>query len=169
MQSQKTPALKTVFSDVLADLAFMCADDQEAEPTNNEQWLATSIDYNGPMTGALRLVCTRAFAVQLAANLLGIDASDDSARQESDDAVRELTNILCGQFVTAVHGSEDVFNLTIPEVVELSETPDFEKPCAAPVEASLLFVNGQRLQLLHRPGERESQAQQSPTRGVNAC
>lgn len=158
MQDQETSKLTTILSEVLANLAFVCADDQGVDPPAGERWLATTIRYKGPVAGSLRLICTRGFAVQVAAILLGIDPSDDLARQESDDAVKEFMNILCGQLVTAVHGTEDVYNLTIPEVVELSAVPEFGTRCETPAEESLLSVNGEPVQLFHVPETGTSQA-----------
>ena len=59
-------------------------------------------------------------------------------------------NIVCGQLITAVHGTEAVFDLTIPELRELAETPSFPADCGP--HSSTLFVEGQRLHLRYEPG-----------------
>ncbi len=123
---QKTPTLKAIFSEVLANLAFMFTDDEPQADNSGQQWFETVIEYEGPHKGSLRLRCTRDFAVLLAANLLGIDPEDGVAQDQCDDATREFMNIVCGQFVTAMHGPDDVYNLSIPQMSELPETPDLE-------------------------------------------
>lgn len=125
MKPLTTTTLTTVFSDVLGNLAFLFADDEQADPSPAAIWLETTISYCGPATGTLRLQCNGEFAILLAANLLGIDPGDDDAELKAPDAVMEFMNIVCGQFVTAMHGTEDVFDLTIPAVRTLDQMPDF--------------------------------------------
>lgn len=156
MQDQKTATLALIFSEVLANLAFMFTDEDPGDPPAGDVWLETTIAYSGPVSGTLRLRCTRDFSTRLAANLLGTDPGDRDAEQSASDAVKELMNILCGQFITAAHGAEEVFSLTIPEIVELSETPDLTagEGATAPlqgVETSAVSVDGQFVQLSHLP------------------
>jgi hypothetical protein len=146
MQPQTTPTLTTVLSDVLADLAFMFCDGGEYSEQPGESWLETSISYSGRVSGELHLTCTRAFAEQLAQNLLGIESGEEISQQVSTDAVQEFMNVICGQFVTAAHGTEDVFNLSIPIVSELDGQPFVED---SGDDSAQLSVDGQWLQLRH--------------------
>jgi len=149
MQQQQTATLTTIFSEVLANLAFMFSDDEPAETPPGEVWLETTIGYQGPKSGNLCFWCTRSFSVLLAANLLGIDPDDADAESKADDAVKEFMNIICGQLVTALHGAEEVFQLSIPEIRELPESPELlDEPGA---EESTLSVEGQRVHLAYAP------------------
>jgi len=110
---------------VLADLAFMFTDEvgepppqDDADPTG-PVLLETTISYHGPTSGTLTLRCPHEFAVLLAANLLGVDPEDEDSSRKARDAVGEFMNIVCGQFITAVHGTEQVFDLTLPQTREL--------------------------------------------------
>ena len=87
----------------------------------------------------------------LAANLLGTDPMDDDAKSKANDAVKEFMNIVCGQFITASHGTEDVFDLTIPQIRELPEPPDLAEDDGDRI--TTLLVEGHPLQLSHEPGE----------------
>ncbi len=149
MQDQKTTTLTTVLCEVLANLAFMFTDDGEFDPPMGERWLETAISYEGPVSGSLRLTCTGTFATQLAANLLGVESGKETTEQESNDAVKEFMNVICGQYLTAAYGTEDVFNLTIPEVLERSTTPVLGDPEEASQDMAILSVDGQWMQLLH--------------------
>ncbi len=149
MQDQKISTLTTVLSDVLANLAFMFTDDGEFEAPVGERWLETSIGYDGPVSGTLQLNCTEPFAVQMAGNLLGMDSDGELTEQESMDAIKEFMNVLCGQYVTAAYGTEDVFNLTIPEVLELPSTPCLDSPEGYSEDSALLSVDGQWIQVVH--------------------
>ena len=151
MQDQATQTLTTIFSEVLADLAFMFTEQEPSEVVPGEGWLETTIGYSGTSTGVLRLRCAHEFSIQLAANLLGLDPDDAEIEHGAHDAVKEFMNIVCGQFTTAAYGIDDVFNLTIPQVVELSESPELQNGDEA--DASLLFVDGQFVQLAHLPDQ----------------
>ncbi|HOA74617.1 MAG TPA: chemotaxis protein CheX [Phycisphaerae bacterium] len=149
MELTTTRTLTAIFSEVLANLAFLFTDDEETEPALGEVWLETSISYHGPVSGTLRFRCTRSFCELLAANLLGIDPDDEAAARQSEDAVREFMNIVCGQFVTSMHGSDDVYNLSIPHTVELPETPDLADDGGK--TSSTLSVDHHVVQLIYEP------------------
>lgn len=150
MAQTQTTKLKEIFSEVLADLAFMFTDDEDADLAPGEVWLETSISYEGPNKGTLHFRCAREFTLTLAANLLGVDPEDDEAQLKADDAVKEFMNIVCGQFVTNVFGSHDVYNLSIPTCVELTETPDVQRQNDDDSRATL-SVNEGLVQLVHVP------------------
>ncbi len=128
-----TPDLTTVVMDVLGDLAFMVSDDGRNELPAGTIWMQGEIGYKGSAQGTLRCWCTRAFAAQLAANLLGIEPNAAEAQIGAEDAVKEFMNVLCGQLVTLWHGTADVYTLSIPTVCECTEAPadlDPESPTA---------------------------------------
>lgn len=156
MPQQTSVTLTTIFSEVLANLAFMFTDEEQVDLSPADTWLETVISYRGPVAGTLRFRCTTDFSVLLAANLLGIDAQDDEADAKARDAVKEFMNIVCGQLVTALYGSEKVFDLTIPQIAELAEAPDLH--AAGKVDASTLSVDGFLVQLAHIRGEECSSA-----------
>jgi CheY-specific phosphatase CheX len=147
MREQRAATLATIFSDVLADLAFMFTDDEHAESAINDPWLETHIGYRGPVNGDLRFRCTRAFTVLLAANLLGVDPDGLTGEEHADDAAKEFMNIVCGQLVTAMHGTDEVFNLTIPVICPLDSAPDLSMDDGE--KSSTLSVEGFRVQLVY--------------------
>ncbi len=147
MPNLKPATLATIFSEVLANLAFMFTEEEPADPEAGDLWFETAISYEGPSRGTLRLRCSSAFTVKLAANLLGVDVEESQAENQAEDAVKEFMNILCGQFVTAVHGTVDIYNLTIPQMAPLTEMPDLGLPDSP--ERTTLSVDGHRLQLVY--------------------
>ena len=114
-----TSVLAETISGVLEVQAFMVA--EVCEPAEVEEpvdaCLSTSISFNGPISGTLGLIFSGELCVELAANVLGLEAeeieSDDAA-----DALKELINVVCGQFLTSFYGSDTVFKLSIPQVEE---------------------------------------------------
>ncbi|UCG17278.1 MAG: chemotaxis protein CheX [Phycisphaerales bacterium] len=153
MQEQKTASLAAVVSEVLQNLAFMFTDFYDAEVSSKDIWLETEIGYTGPARGTLRFHCNREFTTLLAANLLGTDPESVDSPAKANDAAKEFVNILCGQLITALHGTEDVFDLTIPRLRELPETPDFTAsgdPQSDNVQSASFSVQGHRMHVLHR-------------------
>ncbi len=149
MQNQTTTTLTRVLSDILAELAFMFTDEGDINAPTGECWLKTTIGYEGSTDGLLRLTCPWSFADQLAANMLGLESTDRANEQESIDAIKEFMNVVCGQYITAAYGVEDVFHLTIPEVVETSTTPNLADSTDSSENKTRVSVNGQWLELSH--------------------
>lgn len=146
--SNKSDLLQVV-TDVLGDLAFMASDDECPDLGAGTVWMQGEIQYYGPQTGTLRCWCTRDFAVELAANLLGIEPEEGEAMVAAEDALREFMNVLCGQVVTAWHGTEAVYNLSIPKVCECMEAPraidaNADASCQIAVAGEPLFFTHHR-------------------------
>ena len=151
MQQHKIATLGTIFSEVLADLAFMFTEEQQSEPAANYDWLETRIGYRGPDCGNLRFRCPAQLCVRLAANLLGIDPNDGHAAGVSQDAAKEFMNVVCGHFVTTTYGTEKVFNLTIPETRPMDQPPDLW--VADGEQIATVAVDGFPIQLEYRQCE----------------
>lgn len=139
-------AIGTLMCEVLGTLAFMIRDDDTPLKTAEGPWITAEITYQGPINGRLRLWTTRAFANELAANLLGIDTNDPEAEDAINDAVREFMNVVCGQLVTAWYGSEAIFNLGIPAAWSLVELP---AEVTNDANVTRLSVSGQPLLVVH--------------------
>ena len=150
-QMTETPALESVVTDVLGDLAFMVSEDSVSEARTDTIWLHGRIEYEGPIRGEVSCWCTREFALQLAANLLGVEPDAGDALVATEDAFSEYLNVLCGHLVTRWHGTEAVFNLTIPEVVECEAAPELaalnvDQKCSLVVDGECLYAAHAELQ-----------------------
>ncbi len=143
------PDLRTVLTNVLGDLAFMITDDEQVELVPGTIWMCGEVSYVGPVTGTVRCWCSRSLATQLAANLLGIEPEVGEAQIAAEDALCEFLNVLCGQLVTAWHGTESVFNLTIPKVTECIDPP---RPAEGAHGACQLAIDGEPLYCTHESG-----------------
>ncbi len=151
MQEQKAATLATIFSEVLADLAFMFTDDEDfSEVDSSDPWLETKIGYRGAKNGDLIFRCTRSFTKLLASNLLGVD-QDQASDEQANDAAKEFMNIVCGQLVTAMHGTDDVYNLTIPAIERMKTSPDLSLDDGD--YASTISVENHSVQLVYSPTE----------------
>lgn len=137
--------------DVLGDLAFMVTDDGAPDLLPGTVWMHGRIHYAGPAAGTLECWCTREFATRLAANLLGLEPGDGEAQVRAPDALREFMNVLCGQTVTTWHGTEHVFDLSIPEVTECVDAPAL--PIGEQSDRGRLSVEGEPLLFVHTVSE----------------
>ena len=123
MVTETETTLTTVVSDVLEHQAFMFVD--ECPKTELEQDAGASLHvtmgFEGPVSGSIGMAVPRTMCVELAANILGVEPDDDFAVEGAPDAFQELLNVVCGQLLTSLYGSEPVFHLSIPRVEEIGE------------------------------------------------
>ena len=131
-------ALARLVVDALERTAFVLADpsdDPEALPAADT---FAQIDFHGPASGQVELRASRNFARNLAASILGSDASNISDLQ-SEEALRELANIVGGSIITALGGSDCRFSLGLPRLGRATPTGT-ETAC-------ILDAEGQRLEV----------------------
>jgi Chemotaxis phosphatase CheX len=125
-------------SRILGEAAFIFTDnlDLSARPGHGT-WDAdgVSLQFFGPQSGELRMWVSKGFACYAAANMLGMDADSDDARdyarRKGTDALKELLNMIVGNFITAAYGDKPVFELGLPKNIsrEMMEK-DFSIPDA---------------------------------------
>ena len=115
-----------VFCDVFESLSCMFGEaivlvEVDSE---SESFINVSISYKGNRAGAVFLIVSDETAKILTYNILGIDEDEEDLPSESYmDALKELLNTICGQFITSMFGDEPVFDLTVPEtkIISLDE------------------------------------------------
>ena len=129
--------------EALERTAFVLADPCEDPETLAPAELHARIDFRGPEIGSVDLGATRAFARNLAASLLGTDASDVTDEQ-SEEALRELANILGGSVITRLGGTDCQFLLGLPQ---LGATQSDERSSAT---QCTLDAEGERLDITCR-------------------
>jgi hypothetical protein len=117
MESTRDIATQTV-SRILGDAAFIFTDalTREARPSP-EEWEAEgiSLKFIGQPSGEVRMWVGSDFACIAAANMLGIDTGSEEAKQKGIDALKELLNMVVGNFMTAAYGEQLVFTLGLPQ------------------------------------------------------
>ena len=123
MNSDNRTKTIEAFTDVLGKLAFMFAEpveDGESGDTPRDA-LQAEVQFSGPLHGRLSVAVPREWCSELAANILGVDEEDDAALENLTDALKEVANVSCGHLLTAVAGEQPQFDLSPPEINELSE------------------------------------------------
>ena len=122
MQNEYKEELSEVFCDVLMNYAFMFGDScpKNELPLNGDNHIHATISFGGDQAGILGISTSSNLCLQLAANVLGIDIEEENSMSEAYDALKELINIVCGQFLTKVYGDTGIFDLSPPNIIEIS-------------------------------------------------
>jgi CheY-specific phosphatase CheX len=93
-----------------------------------------SISFAGPFTGKLILTVFGDLLPLISANMLGQDSAPPQSEQL--DALRELTNVVCGNLLPGLAGSEAIFDIS-PPVIANPAGPALNNGKAAEVEVGL--------------------------------
>lgn len=121
MKKYDMTVLSKTFCRVLEQTAFMFA--EEADKKNcslpDSSFFCSTISFRGPSEGNITLCVPESISPEITANTLGIEPGQDISDKMEEDTVKELTNILCGQFITEVEGTAPVFDFTPPEIRKL--------------------------------------------------
>ena len=89
--------------------------------------------FTGSCSGSLCLAAPVTLGPVLAANVLGMDADDPEAVERSDDAIKELLNVVRGHILSELEGDQAMFDLGAPNVTTLSKSDWqtlLQDPCA---------------------------------------
>lgn len=121
MDTNEPTLLRQVVADVLERFAFSFVEDEEQRGQGRD-WLLADLTFAGPAQGRITLAIPRELALELGLNILGADPDSASAGL-AEDAVKELTNIICGELLYRLHGAQAVFNLGVPS---LRNAPDYQ-------------------------------------------
>ncbi len=132
-------ALEDILSAVLQEQAFMFAEHCNSDDieTPNPPFMYARIKFTGPFDGRLGLVFPRELSIELIANMLGVEAEDIGGDDDAADALKELLNIVCGQFLAAAFGRTLVFDLSTPTIAEIN-TGQWQAQLAAEHTTALL-------------------------------
>jgi len=115
--------LINICCEVFESLSFMFGEpiDLDEVESDAETFIHVMISYKGDRAGTINLIVCDETANSLAYNILGIDEDEEELSIESAmDALKELLNTICGQFMTSMYGDEPVFDLTVPETKLIS-------------------------------------------------
>jgi chemotaxis protein CheY-P-specific phosphatase CheC len=105
---------------VLEKMVFMITDeiDDDELDTGAQDMLRAEMQFTGSQNGKAVLAAQSDLCAEIAENMLGID-EEDVNEGSLEDALREILNMACGQYLTSRWGEEEVFDLTVPSVVKI--------------------------------------------------
>lgn len=130
MTSQLDKKLCSAAARTFEDLCFMITLGDDAQDRDDPQAKAqASVQFTGAFSGKLVLRASDSLLTALAANMLG--DPDDVTDQQQMDALGEAANVVCGNLLPDIAGSEEVFRISAPQV-----HGDPQGPCDGPEPAA---------------------------------
>ncbi len=116
MNTRLAQTLLEVTEQTCEVLAFMFPmPPPEDECDSDEDVACVGVEFSGPFDGALALRMPEEMMATLAANMLGL-APDATDRRQHEDAFKELCNVVCGNLLPAIAGSEPLFSVGSPHI-----------------------------------------------------
>lgn len=145
MPHEYCDVIETVVTNVTEQMAFVFIDPVEASELTDPpaQAVRVTLTFSGAGEGKLTVIADRTIGRELAANLTGADEVSD---QEAEQAIKEVVNVIAGQLLTKINGTEPVFDLNPPEIEPL-DTATWREQVQDP-EVIALLAEGRPL-LVH--------------------
>ena len=110
---------------------------------------AVSVKFRGSICGKLVVKAYEGLLPSIAANMLGEEGA--SSKRQQVDALGEMANVICGNLLPGIAGSEEVFHIHAPEL-EWGEEMLENDTGQPPVEVQLVLDEGRADLLLYLEG-----------------
>jgi len=120
MNQERSDLLRDVAGQTLEQLAFIFSfpDDLDPEAIWEEAATGCHVTFNGPSQGELLLIISNAAMPELASNMLGMDEEETPQEDQQKDALQEALNVICGNLLPKIGGTEAVFDIQAPKILE---------------------------------------------------
>jgi hypothetical protein len=124
-------SIKNTAGTILEDSAYLFTASLEDGFPDVATWQAQGIalsytDDDRHISGEIHMWYPPEISTIAAANMLGVDETDEKALSKGDDALREILNILAGNLLTELYGEDVLFNLTVPYEIDQNQLVDDE-------------------------------------------
>jgi CheY-specific phosphatase CheX len=104
------------FEDLSLMLPTPGVEDWQRSATHTD---AIRIAFSGPFGGSLALCVYGDLLPRIAANMLG--QAEPPTRAEQLDALGEVANVICGNMLPGIGGSDALFEISTPQMVPINE------------------------------------------------
>lgn len=118
MPSRSDDAILEAATRVFETAAFLNLYPNDAEEELPAPDCAASMTFYGAARGRVTLRVNQEILVSVVENLLGESCEGEEAEGRKGDALKELLNMLCGNILTEYFGTEPIFDLSPPELVD---------------------------------------------------
>jgi len=114
-------AVLRIFEEVLADFAFLFGDPRVPEdlPVLVGTAYLACLPYRASVAGYIAFGVPERLALEIAANTLGVDATDPGVPLRAQDAVKEVASVIGGHLATALERPEQPVTLFPPQIFPL--------------------------------------------------
>ena len=123
-------------------------DDSENKGDSSRLETGALLRFSGTFSGVLVAMTSEKLAAALAADMVGLD-DEFSGLVDRNDAMKEILNIICGEFLSYICQSQDDYRVESP--IDLAQ-PDYEALTASGrgevIAKSDLIIEGEALSLL---------------------
>jgi len=123
MQAEINGILTREAIDTLEKLAFVFGYPEDVAAIATDDLCRAGVEFRGPFEGRLVMGVSWDALPELTANMLGLDESEPLGKTEQQDAMKETLNIICGNILPVIAGTEAVFDLGAPAVIDDTDLP----------------------------------------------
>lgn len=121
MEEDLSTTLCRIAQESLEGLAFLFSfAAEEREPLALEEAMAAKLTFAGALQGVLFMVISAEVLSELAGNMLGTEGEEITEIQQHD-ALKELLNVICGNLLPAVAGTQAVCDIGMAVVLSPEE------------------------------------------------
>ncbi len=133
--------LTEVAEAMFESLAFLIQMPEEFCQEELSPAIAATVTFSGPFCGAVMVAASDGMLEELAANMLGLEGDAPTDEQQTD-AFKELLNVVCGNLLPAIAGSEAVFHVDAPRLLGTCDIPEALDELPLSARTSLLLDAG---------------------------
>jgi len=120
MNQEHSDLLMEIAVQTLEQLAFIFSfpDDTDPEAIWGEAATGCHVEFSGPSQGELLLIISNAAMPELTSNMLGMEEDEVPPEDQQHDALREALNVICGNLLPRIGGTEAVYDIQPPEILD---------------------------------------------------
>jgi CheY-specific phosphatase CheX len=136
---------------IFEEAAFALVDPPESVDDINVKaapYKAAALGFHGPFSGKIVILTTERLALTVAANMLGLEEDDPDVSGKAGDALREILNMICGNLLPAIAGSEQEFTIGAPEEISASDFEAVAETGNSEIEKATLYIEGDAVNLI---------------------
>lgn len=120
MNKKVSKTMSRIAIETLEQLAYIFSSPSEKNDILTPDATVASVPFSGPFSGRLTLQIDKLPALELVANMLGIDENEIDSEQKTD-AIKETLNILCGNLLPEIAGDQKIFHIKTPHIISNDE------------------------------------------------
>ena len=168
MNNKLDEILRRVAEKTLESLAFMLPMSEEYQPdeaqtpTEDDSAMVASVCFSGPFGGTLFVAFPGCMLPELAENMLGLDFEAAApTTDQQQDALKELANVICGNLLPEIAGTEAEFDVGAPQLLTQGTIPGSYRQRPPAAGAQLCLDSGSAILALFTDGPVPAAADQS--------